>query len=138
VTRWLAFLLVAGCSGSVRTVSSESALSEATAAAVEAWRPVLSGCGRTLTVVPSDADARVEFGSALGNPGAERSDGLILVEPAEPDYLWPLIIAHELGHALGASDTTDRNDIMCDYLTTSTLYAPSEADRRQVCGQPAK
>jgi hypothetical protein len=136
--RWLALLCVVGCSGTVSTVSSESALSEATAAAVEAWRPVLSDCWRTLTVVPSDADARVEFGSAHGNPGAERSDGLILVEPVEPDYLWPLIIAHELGHALGAIDTADKDDIMCDHLTTSTLYAPSEADRRQVCGPPAK
>jgi|SRR6185295_6071667 len=132
--RWLALACVVGCTDGVRTVSSEPSLSEATAAAVEAWRPVLSECGRSLSVVPSDADAHVEFGSAQGNPGAERSDGLILVEPAEPDYLWPLIIAHELGHALGASDTTDRNDIMCDHLTTSTLYAPSEADWRQVCG----
>lgn len=134
VDRCLALLCVLGCTGEVRTVSSESALSEATAAAVEAWRPVLEGCGRTLTVASSDADARVEFDSAFGNPGAERSDGLILVEPSEPDYLWPLIVAHELGHALGARDTADKDDIMCDHLTTSMLYAPSEADRRQVCG----
>lgn len=130
----LAALCALGCSGEVRTVQSEPTLSEATRAAVEAWRPVLGSCGRSLSLVPSDADASVQFGDARGNPGAERSDGLILVEPSEPDYLWPLIIAHELGHALGAADTTDRNDIMCDHLTTSTLYAPSEADARQVCG----
>jgi hypothetical protein len=129
-------LMVSACGqGANMTVEPSDELLDATQAAIEIWRPTLESCGRSLALSYDHADARIDFGFTGDDAALTYHDPLHVYLNKErldghPDAT-VRILAHELGHVMGAKDTEDPSDLM--YILRGGSE-PNQHDVEQVCG----
>lgn len=137
-------ILCSGCGGPGRdvTLSPVADLTQVTADATAVWQDAVKSCSRSLGITPAqeDPDVWVRYGTTHGGAAEYQThpdlsgQALILVKPgAAWDYADLVhMMAHELGHALGAVESTEPSDLMFR-RSDGSWPVVTERDRKQVC-----
>lgn len=117
------------------TLQPSAELEQATQDAIEVWRPTLESCGRSLSVTTEHGDALIDYGFT-GDDAAltyHNPTHVYLNEERLTGHYDAMvrILAHELGHVMGAKDTEDPSDLM--YFARGASE-PNAHDVDQVCG----
>lgn len=138
----LVAVLASACASPTRAVWFDAALEAETMTAIDAWNAKLDvacpGVRLALAADRSSADIIVDVGrpTTKGKVGEELGGDIVIDPTFTRDYpgTVPAVIAHELGHALGAHHTNVKSDLMYgSNLPYDRSPEPTVADVSQVC-----
>lgn len=125
-------LLGMACNGGP-TVWAQGSLTGEAEEAVAMWQQACPSLGLSVTHDRNAADIIVVWHNNPHDMGGSNKDGIVWIDPtrmADRAHRVVPLIAHELGHILGASHSDNEGDLMFPKVWASM---PSEADKQQVC-----